>query len=373
MRENFLTPTTSDQPETEMEITPLLLWQEAIGKIFKLVTKSYGARTVTYTHVKAVKESIASGDFEIEVCCIEITARVLNSKRAHSSMCKEGTIEQTHDSIITPQSFGDECAADEYERIAGSILTHVTTKLDLVAQSADDEKTEIEVPIDLPHLKLTDMEASLVQNSPFLVKGVYLLSANSRKAALESINQELLRAARNSRLTDACDPVYVSQKSDAVTSLRKKLAGMPAETNGHHNGSGKPLIQPATAPRPESALAPKQNSNETVEDGVKPVPSISRRLGLTPIEKRNLIALALRGKPSSANLMWERQNPSTEGAVYRIGKECGLLEFVRWAHVTGRAVAEGEVAGKSPRVFFNGPDASYTGPDRTGIYPLLKF
>jgi len=84
------------------------------------------------------------------------------------------------------------------------------------------------------------------------------------------------------------------------------------------------------------------------------------------------IALALLGKSSAASLSWERQNPSQEGAVFRIGEECGLLKFVRWAHVSGRTVPDEESAGKKISAYFSGPDGSYSGPDRAGIYPLFK-
>lgn len=374
MSEPTFTPATSEFPEHAGAASPRQLWHDAVGRVFKLVAKSYGERTVTYTHVKAVRESPLSDDFEIDVCCVEITARVLDSKRAHSSMCKEGTINQDRDSIITPRNFGDECPPEEYERVAESVLTHVTATLDSVTQSPDDGSAGIDIPLDLPHLKLTDMEVSLLRKSPFLVGNVYLLSVNSRKAALESINQELLRAARSSRLTDACDPVYVAAKSEAVTSLRNKLSGATIEKNGHRTAT--PLAASvASAPpapmEPPVARHPAAREPEAVES--KPAPVAGRRLGFTPIEKKSQIALALRGKPSAANLAWERQNPSTEGAVYRIGRECGLLEFIRWTHVSGRAVSDEEVSGKTPRAFFNGPDTSYTGPDKAGIYPLFKF
>ena len=87
-------------------------------------------------------------------------------------------------------------------------------------QRDTEEENEIEVPVDLPHFKVTEMEASLLRNSPFLVKDVYLLSINSLKAGFDSINLELQRAARNTRLADTCDPVYVERKNETVTSLR---------------------------------------------------------------------------------------------------------------------------------------------------------
>jgi len=199
-------------PELDKELTLVGLWKEAVGKVFKLISKSYGIRTVTYTQIKAVKEGTPLGEFDIEVLCAEFTARVLTSKRAHSSICKEGVIHQNQRSVLTPGSFGEECQLKEFEKVTGAILSHATTNLDWLMQSDPEEKMEIEVPIDLPHLKLTSMEASLVRNSPFLIKDLYFLTANSRQAAFESINHELLRASRNTRLADAVDPVYVAQK-----------------------------------------------------------------------------------------------------------------------------------------------------------------
>ena len=90
-------------------------------------------------------------------------------------------------------------------------------------------------------------------------------------------------------------------------------------------------------------------------------------------EKRDSITLALLGKPSAAILFWERLNPSSEGAVFRLGKDCGLLAFIGWAHVSGRAVTEQEIAGKKVRNFFNGVEGGYTGPDKQGVYPAFKL
>ena len=372
MRESTLT-----NPEIEEEISRLLLWREAVGKVFKLTCKSYGVRTVTYTKVNAVKESEHPEIFDIEVSCAEISARVHNSKRAHSSVCKEGTIQQDEDSILLPSNFGEECRPQEFEKISDAILTHATANLDRVTQPDSEEKNEAEVPIDLPHLRLTDMEASLVQNSPFLLRNVYLLSTNSRKAAFESINEELRRASRNSRLTDALDPVYVAQKNDAITSLRNKLNRATPEI------SGPTLPPPSVAERNPVAQIEKRETPAPLSSGTggegsgarAPQASapVTRRLGFTLIEKKNNLVFALHGKPSAANLSWARHNPSKEGAVFRIGKECGLLEFVQWAHVSGRAASAQEAAGKNVHAYFCGPDESYTGPDHEGIYPSLRF
>lgn len=366
---------TQTDPELLDEIKPpLLLWKESVGKVFKLTSKSYGARTVTYTRIKAVKETATSTDFEIEVACAEIIARVSNSKRGHSSICKDGIIQQNEESIITPSSFGEECRVLEFEKISGSILAHATMNLDLVMQSHPEEDRAIAVPIDLPHLKLTDMEASLVRNSPFLVRDIYLLSTNSRLAALESINQELIRSSRNSRLTDASDSVYVEQKNSAVISLRKKINDAPLEISSQRSTIAPTLTSVPAPPQPRRETAPMEDeTNYNGTDTPEPKNSVpnGRRPGLSLLEKDSL-ALALLGKVSAANLSWEVQNPSKEGAVYRIGKVCGLLVFVRWAHLTGRAVSEKESAGKNVRTYFTGPDAIYAGPEKDGIYPILK-
>jgi hypothetical protein len=360
----------------ELDKAPLLvdLWKEAVGKVFKLVSKSYGLRTVTYTYVKAVKEGLPLGEFDIEVLCAELSARVLTSKRAHSSMCKEGSIHQNARSVLTPGSFGDECDLGEFDKIAGAILAHATTNLDWAIQSDPEDKLEIEVPIDLPHLKLTSMEASLVRNSPFLIKDLYFLTANSVQAAFESINQDLHRASRNTRLADAVDPVYVSQKNEAVISLRKKLSSAPQETNLQKN---RPQSADACDPLSLMQTAPAfqlrdSGPHSAGSSGPKKVAATGGgRTGLALVAMDS-IALALLGRAAAASLSWERQNPSQEGAVFRLGEECGLLKFVRWAHVSGRAVPEQEAAGKKIRGFFAGPDNSYSGPDRDGIYPLLK-
>lgn len=352
----------------------MALWTESVGKIFKLTSKSYGVRTVTYTQIKTVKASGDSGDFGVEVFCAEITARILPSKRAHSSGCKEGVIHLNEESILTPGSFGEECDAAEFEEISNAILAQTTTTLDRVMPHDPEGDKKIETPIDFPHVKLTDMEASLVRNSPFLIGNAYLLSANSRKAAIESVNQELLRASRNTRLADAVDPIYVAQKTAAIASLRQKLSGSSPKTNGqaHSNPPAEAPAptapqsarEPSAAPMHEPARAPAgQESSRNAPHG--------SRLFFTLIEKKNSIALALRGQASAASLSWVTYNPGKEGAVFRLGKEYGPLEFVQWAHVSGRAVSDQETARKNPSAFFNGPDASYSGPDQDGIHPVF--
>ncbi|MDI1247421.1 MAG: hypothetical protein PSV13_00935, partial [Lacunisphaera sp.] len=157
------------------EVSVRSLWSAAVGKVFKLTSKPYGARNVTYTQMKSVRDAGDAGDFEIEVLCVEIIARVLDGKRTHSNICKEGVLHQTADSVLRPESFGLECPLAEFEKVTGAILAYTNTYLEWVMQDAPEEQTEIGIPVDLPHLRLTDMEASLVRNSPFLAKDVYFL------------------------------------------------------------------------------------------------------------------------------------------------------------------------------------------------------
>jgi hypothetical protein len=381
--------TTTLHPHEINEVkTPLILWKESVGKVFKLISKSYGNRNVTYTKIKSVREAETPGQFDIEVACAEFTARVLNEKRAHSSGCKEGVIHQDEDSILMPGNFGEECLQEEFDEISAAVMVHATINLDLVLQRDPEDVAEIEVSIDFPHLKVDELEASLLRNSPFLVKNVYLLSINSLKAAFESINMELQRASRNTRLTDACDPVYVEHKNDVITALRNKLANITPEILNHQGTAvpaqaapqPPPPAPPAATPvfqRKLAAILPEPDiSHGEPESSVlepRPAATTVRRLTFTLLEKKSNIVLALRGKPSAATLLWEIQNPSKEGPVFRIGKESGLLKFVGWAHVSGRTLSEDEAAGQDIRTFFEGPDSSYTGPDPMGIHPLLKL
>ena len=321
------------EPEVAEEISVRGLWQEAVGRVFKLAAKIYGMRTVTYTQVKAVKETGADGRFEIEVLCVEITARVLSGKRTHSNICKEGVLPQEAGSELRPDSFGEECSSAEFEKVTRAILAYTNSYLDWVIQAAPEEKTEIELPIDLPHLQLTDMEASLVRNSPFLVadRDLYFLTPGSIQAALASIQQEMQRASRNMLLADAPDPVYVTQKNEAVASLYAKLKQAQAD-----------------------AAVVRRN---TVAAGLE----------------LDSLALALLGKPSATTVSWAMANPSEEGAVFRVGLTCAPLDFVRWAHVSGRPPAEEALATRREvRDYFRGFNDAYTGPDKEGIYPLLK-
>ena len=129
-------------------------------------------------------------------------------------------------------------------------------------------------------------------------------------------------------------------------------------------------VQPVEKPAP---LVFEMRSDEIVTPEPVAAVSTGRRLCATLTEKKNSIVLALRGKPSPANLSWERQNPSKQGAVFRLGKECGLLEFVRWAHLSGRPVSDHEVAAKNLPAYFTGHDGAYSGPDKEGFYPLFKM
>ncbi len=318
------------EPEAAEAISVLPLWQQAVGKVFKLAAKIYGMRTVTYTQVKSVKQTGDDGRFEIEVLCAEITSRVLSGKRTHSNICKEGIMPQEAGSDLRPDSFGDECSVAEFEKVAGAILAYTNTYLDWVMQAAPEEKTEIEVPIDLPHLKLTDMEASLVRNSPFLLGDVYFLTPNSIRAALTSIQQELQRASRNMLLVDAADAQYVERKNEATASLHAKLK----------------------AAQVAAATVRKDTAQAMLE--------------------LDSLSLALLGKASATTVVWVTANPSEEGAVANFGTVSTPLDFVRWAHISGRLVPDEVAAARDLRAYFRGYNDSYTGPDRDGIFPLMK-
>ncbi len=318
-------------PETDWdeEVSVRSLWQAAVGKVFKLTSKPYGVRNVTYTQMKSVRDIGSGGDFEVEVLCVEIIARVLDGKRTHSNICKEGVLHQAADSELMPDSFGVECPLPEFEKVTGAILAYTNTYLEWVMQEAPEEKTEIEIPVDLPHLRLTDMEASLVRNSPFLVKDLYFLTPNSIPAAWASIRQEMQRAWRNMLLADAVDPIYVEKKNEAAASLGAKLAGAQREV-----------------------AVPKDTTGTILQ--------------------LDSLCLALLGQPSATRISWATANPSEDGAVYCLGMACAPLDFVRWAHVSGRLVPPEATAGKDLKAYFAGWNSSYTGPDADGIYPLLK-
>src|ERR1700749_3279356 len=86
-------PLLTEHPAAE-DVSVRQLWQLALGRVFKLAGRSYGVRNVTYTQVKAVKDTGRDGGYEIEVLCVEITSRVLSGKRVHSNICKEGVLPQ---------------------------------------------------------------------------------------------------------------------------------------------------------------------------------------------------------------------------------------------------------------------------------------
>jgi hypothetical protein len=345
-------PMNAHPPELEPaaeEISGRQLWDAAVGKVFKLAGKSHGARTVTYTQVKAVRNAEAAA-FDIEVFCVEITARSLSSKRTYSNICKEGVLRQEGDTELVPESFGQECPLAEFDKVTSAILAYTNSYLDWVMQADPEEQTDIDVPIDLPHLELTDMEASLVRNSPFLAKNLYFMTANSIAAAQASIEQELKRALRGMLLTDAVDANYVEQKNEAMASLQAKL---------------KAATQESEARRILASVAAQKR------DPHAPVAGERRRPGFAALQLDSL-ALALLGKPAATAVRWAVANPSEEGPVFGFGVECAPLDFVRWAHVSGSMVPEEATAGRKLKDFFQGLNQSYTGPDREGIYPLLK-
>ncbi|MEJ1971944.1 MAG: hypothetical protein WDM96_05500 [Lacunisphaera sp.] len=348
---------TAPTPEVEAlpeESSARQLWDAAVGKVFKLAGKNYGVRMVTYTQVKAVRDAETAGAFEIEVLCAEITARTISSKRAHSNICKEGVLQQEAATELLPESFGTECPLWEFEKVTTAILAYTNTYLDWVMQADPEEHTDIDVPIDVPHLKLTDMEASLVRNSPFLAKNLYFLTANSIAAAQVSIEQELKRALRGMLLADAVDAIYVGQKNEAIASLQGKLkaAAQEAEVRRILASVAVQKRDPAVAPAPEAA-------------------GERRRPGFASLQLDSL-ALALLGKPSATVVRWVTANPSEEGPVFCLGAEYAPLDFVRWAHVSGSTVSLPGAASRKLRDFFQGLNQCYTGPDREGIYPVLK-
>lgn len=321
-------PDTDREQDEESSVRSY--WQAAVGKVFKLASKPYGIRKVTYTQVNAVKDTDTDGNFAIEVQCVEIIARVLDGKRTHSNICKEGVMHQAADSDLLPDSYGEECPLPEFEKVTGAILAYTNTYLEWVMQEAPEEKTEIGIPVDLPHLVLTDMEASLVRNSPFLVKDRYIITPNSIRAAAASLQQEMSRASRSMLLVDAVDAIYVAQKNEAAETLRAKLSEAQ---------------RAAAAVRKDTALAALHLDS---------------------------LSLAMLGKSSATTISWARANPSEEGAVFHLGMECGPLDFVRWAHVSGRMVSDEAAAGKELKAYFQGWNHGYTGPAADGIYPLLR-
>jgi hypothetical protein len=323
------TNSTEHEIDAESDISARSAWEAAIGKVFKLISRNQGVRTVTYTQVKGVKD-VQADEFAVEVLCVEIVARGISGKRTHSSICKEGVVHHLADSMLLPESFGAECPWTEFDKVTEAILAYTTSYLDWVAQDTPEESTDIDVGIDLPHLVLTEMEASLVRNSPFLLKDRYVLTPNSIRAALESTQQELTRAARQIRLTDTVDPVYVGRKNAAVSSLQVKL---------------------------------KEAQNSAMVLRKEP-----GRLGL----ELDSLSLTLLGQPSTTAVRWLTANPSEEGPVFTVGQRTGPLDFVHWAQVSGRSVPVEKAASLELRSYFRGFNGGYSGPDKDGIYPLLK-
>jgi hypothetical protein len=344
------------EPETE-EISGRQLWDAAVGRVFKLASQNYGVRNVTYTQVKAVRDAApaGSGAFDIEVLCMEVTARTLSSKRTQSNICKEGVLRQEADTELLPESFGIECPLEEFERLANAILAYTNSYLDWAMQPDLEKLDGVDAQIDLPCLVLSNMEASLVRNSPFLAKNLYFLSANSIAVAQLSIQQELERELRGMLLADEIDASYVAQKNEAMASLQAKL---------------KVAAQEAEARRILAIAASGRDPKGMISAPADAAGS-GRRTVATALRLDSL-TMALLGKPSATSVRWARANPSEEGPIYCIGRDCAQLDFVRWAHVSGRVVPEAEAQGHQLREFFKGYNQAYTGPDRDGIYPLLK-
>ena len=334
----------SPESESAVEVSARQLWDAAVGRVFKLAHKNYGVRTLTYTQVKAVRDAKAPGAFEIEVFFAEITGRTLIGKRMFSNICKEGVLQEDAATELQPESFGTECSLAEFEKVTSAILTYTHGSLDRAMQADSEQRTEINVPVDLGHLTLTEMEASLVRNSPFLAKNLYFLTANSIPAAETAIQQELKRALRGG---DDGDAAYVAQKNEAVASLQAKLQSATQEME---------------ALRILASVEAQQHDHQVLE---------RRRPGFATLQIDSL-ALALLGRPGATTVRWMSANPSEEGPVYCLSGQYAPLEFVRWAHITGRTVTDMEGASRKLTDYFKGMNQSYTGPDRGGIYPLLK-
>jgi len=326
------TTTTPAAIDPDTGVSLIQLWRPVVGRVFKLVTKSHGVRQVTYTQVKAVRDPGVDGGFDVEVRCVDIIARVIEGKRTHSNISKEGVLRQEADTGLPPQSFGAECPLSEFEKVTEAVLAYTNTYLEWVIQDAPEEKTGTGISVDTPHLLLTAMEASLVRHSPFLAGDVYFLTPNAIEAALVSIRTEMARASRNVHLTDAVDPVYVEEKNEAAAMLRIKLVK-----------ARQTLAATNTPLKVEAAL------------------------------QLDSLCLALLGRPSSTSIYWVTANPSEEGVVAFLGVHRHPLDFVRWANVSGRLVADEQVGGRTLRDYFRGWNNSYTGPDKDGIYPLLRL
>lgn len=326
-------PTTmpADASPDAAGISLLEQWRGAVGRVFKLVSKTHGLRQVTYTRVKTVRAPDSDGSFDVEVQCVDIIARVIEGKRTHSNISKEGVLRLEPEVGLLPESFGEECPLPEFEKVTEAVLAYTNTYLEWVIQDSPEENNEINIPVDVPHLRLNAMEASLVRHSPFLSGDIYFLTPNAIEAAMASIRTEMMRASRNVHLTDAVDPVYVEEKNEAAALLRARLH--------------KARLEAAAAVRPVAVDAALQIDS---------------------------LCLALLGRPSSTALSWIAANPNEEGVVACLGINRNPLDFVRWAHVSGRLVPEEQTDKLKLRDFFRGWNNSYTGPDKDGLYPLLR-
>jgi hypothetical protein len=343
-----MSPAQSSEVDVSAEeLSGRALWDAAVGRVFKLASKSRGIRTVTYTQVKAVRSAATRGVFEIEVYCAEITGRTLTAKRMYSNICKEGVLQQDATSELQPESFGTECPLAEFEKVTAAILSNTNSYLNWVMQGNPEEQTDIDIPIDLPHLKLTDMEASLVRNSPFIGANLYFVTENSIAAAEESIQQELKRASRGVLLTDVVDAAFVAQKNEALASLQAKLKAAAEEMETR---------------RILASVEVQQREHKLIE---------RRRPGFAALQLDSL-TLALLGRASATTVRWVSANPSEEGPVYWLNGQCAPLEFFHWAHVSGSIIPSSSLAGRTIKEFFRGLNQSYTGPDHDGVYPVLK-
>jgi hypothetical protein len=287
---------------------------------------------VTYTQVKAVRDPGPDEGFDVEVRCVDIIARVIEGKRAHSNISKEGILRQDALTGLPPDSYGTVCPLAEFEKVTEAILAYTNTYLEWVLQDGSEEKIETGMSVDMPHLLLTAMEASLVRHSPFLAGDLYFITPNAVEAALVSIRTEMARASRNIHLTDAVDPVYVEEKNAAAAMLRIKLVK-----------ARQTLAATSTPLKVEAAL------------------------------QLDSLCLALLGRPSSTAIYWVTANPSDEGVVATLGMHRHPLDFVRWANLSGRLVSDEQAAGRNVRDYFRGWNNSYTGPDKDGIYPLFRL
>lgn len=325
-------------------------WDAAVGKVFKLVDQNEGTRNVIYTQVKGVRDAAppGSGAFNIEVLCVEVTARTVSSKWTQSNICKEGVLRQEADTDLLPESFGEECPLPEFEKLTGAILASTNSYLDWVMQSDTEQPAGIDAPIELAHVVLTEMEAGIVRASPYLGKtGVYFLTANSITAAQSLIQHEIKRIQRGTETGEVTDEAYLAQKNEAIESLQNKMKSAAQEMEGRR------ILATVEAQKRDNLLLER------------------RRPAFASLQLDSL-TLALLGKPAATSLRWMSANPSEDGPVFCCSGQFAPLEFVRWAHASGRTVSEADTKAIKLRDFFKGFDQAYTGPNREGFYPLLK-